>query len=96
MNISELIKNGASNVMLSVTPADLQEFALEIVRQCRSVPAEKENDESYLSRKETLARLRCSDASLWRWQKEGVLVPVKVGAMSLYRLSDVRRLLKEI
>ena len=55
----------------------------------RPLPA----SEQLLSREETMEKFRISSATIWRWKKCGYLVPVKVGSMDRYRLSDINNLL---
>ena len=49
--------------------------------------------EQRLSREETMEKFKISSATIWRWKKCGYLVPVKVGSMDRYRLSDINALL---
>ncbi len=32
--------------------------------------------------------------TLWRWKKMGYLVPITVGAIDRYRMSDIRRIME--
>ncbi len=94
MNLQSLIDSGA-NINLTVTPADLKEFALTIVNQCRDEFKAKEQPETYHSRKETMRLLNICTTTLWDWGNKGYLVPIKVGAKSLYKHSDIQRILKQ-
>lgn len=49
--------------------------------------------EQLLSREETMEKFKISSATIWRWKKCGYLVPIKVGSMDRYRLSDINALL---
>ena len=51
------------------------------------------DDEVLLSREETMEKFKVSGATIWRWSKKGYLVPVKVGSLTRYRLSDIKALL---
>ena len=51
------------------------------------------SSEQLLSREETMEKFRISSATIWRWKKCGYLVPIKVGSMDRYRLSDINALL---
>ncbi len=95
MNLAQILESGASNISLTVTPADLKEFAVTIFEQCREEYAPKAQDETYHSRKEVKCLLCVSDATLWRWQKNGYLVPTRVGAKVRYKHSDIVRVLNE-
>lgn len=76
------------DLMISVKASDLLE-ELKTERTEPQVP----DDEVLLSREETMEKFRISSATIWRWKKNGYLVPVKVGSMDRYRLSDINALL---
>ena len=92
MNIFNLIESGA-NVAITVTPTDLKEFALNIIEQAQMAKA-KEEPEQYLSTNEASKTLKVSINTLWRWNKEKYLCPIKVGHRSVYRLSEITKLME--
>ena len=62
--------------------------------EMRSMPeAPSPENETYISREETMAKLDVSSATLWRWKKNGYLVPVQLGHMDRYRLSDINNII---
>ena len=92
MSINNLIEQDR-NVQLVVNSADLKELFLEWSKEKDSqIQATKEDQ--YLSPNDTVAILRVSKPTLWRWEKQGFLVPVKIGGKKYYRKSDVDTLLK--
>ena len=50
--------------------------------------------ETYISRKKAMEILGKGSTTLWRWKKLGYLVPVTVGAVDRYRMSDIRRIME--
>ena len=52
------------------------------------------NAETYPSREKVMQMLDVSQATMWRWQKSGYLVPINVGGKRRYRMSDVKRILE--
>lgn len=91
MKIAELIETG-SGVNITVTPLELKEFALTIIDEAKAMKAtEREN---YLTAKETAEKLGVTTNTLWRWQKINYLVPIKVGSKSLYKESDITKLME--
>ena len=48
--------------------------------------------ETYLTVEETAKRLGVDRSTLWRWNKEGYLISIKIGSKVRYKLSDVERL----
>lgn len=94
MNIKELLASGA-NISISVTPADLKEFAVSIINETLAQKNEqKPVEEKYLSPAETASKLKVSKNTLWRWAKDGYLVPVKIGRKSAYKMSKINELIK--
>ncbi len=50
--------------------------------------------ETYVSRAQAMQILGKGSTTLWRWKKLGYLVPVTVGAIDRYRMSDIRRIME--
>ena len=97
MDIKSILEAGA-NVTLSVTPADLREFALAIAKEIMdNAPTVKEErqQEAYLSNDEVAAKLGVSKNTLWRWNRDGYLKPFKVGKKLFYKSSDVESLMQQ-
>ena len=87
------------DVTISVKASDLIEAGRaikeEMLQELNALqPEERVSDnEHLLSREETMKKFSISSATLWRWKKCGYLVPVKVGSMDRYRLSDINSIL---
>lgn len=98
MDLQTIFEAGA-NVTLSVTPADLREFALVVAKEIKdNTPSVKEEpqQEAYLSNDEVAAKLGVSKNTLWRWNRDGYLKASKVGKNLYYRSSDVEALLQQV
>ena len=54
------------------------------------------NTETYPSVAKVAEILDVDKSTLWRWQKQGYLVPIEVGGKRRYRMSDVKRILGEV
>ncbi len=83
-----------------LTKEDLDNFALHIIDGVREVIDEalngdtsKKNDE-LISMDEVLEQLKVSKSTLWRWEKEQYLTPVKLGRKKYYRPSDIQNIKK--
>ena len=50
--------------------------------------------ETYPSREKVMEMLDVSQATLWRWAKNGYLVPLNVGGKRRYKMSDIKRILE--
>lgn len=100
MNIQEIIKSGASNICVTVSLSDLREFFQGCISDRLAeieVEAQRQIEkEEYLSPKEAAEKLGVSASTLWRWSREQYLVPVKVGRKSLYKQSDINKLLEGV
>lgn len=48
----------------------------------------------YMTKDQVLAKLNVAPSTLWRWQKRGYLVPVKVGGENRYRSTDIDKILE--
>lgn len=51
--------------------------------------------EVYLSRTKTALMLGVTLSTLWRWDKENYLKPVRVGSKVLYRESDIQKVINQ-
>lgn len=88
MHIEELLLLG-SKVAITVTPADLKEFALLLIDETLAARNQETDPETYLTPDDVAIELGVSKNTLWRWDKIDYLSPVKVGRKSLYRKSDI-------
>lgn len=92
MNISELLNTGTA-VNLTMSVADLKEFAMNIVDEVRRLDAAKPKEDRRLSLRETAELLSVSENTLWRWEKIGYLVPAaRVGHKPIYLQSQIDKL----
>ena len=87
MNITEISSN--SQIRLVLNKADLKELFLEWKEE--SELNRKKETETLLTPDEVASKYRISKVTLWRWAKDGLLKPVKMGRKSFYRQSDIER-----
>ena len=88
MKISEIvIQNVPLQVVVNV--ADLKELFLDWKEE--SELNRKKETETLLTPDEVASKYRISKVTLWRWAKDGLLKPVKMGRKSFYRQSDIER-----
>lgn len=98
VNIIELATQ-CPDITISIKASDLLEagriFKEEILDELKANQDERPapSSDQLLSREETMEKFRISSATIWRWKKCGYLVPIKVGSMDRYRLSDINALL---
>lgn len=81
--------NGSQTLMI-VSQHDLEVAVQNVVDKLLE---QRENKpETYLTAEETAKRLNVDRSTLWRWNKEGYLLTIKIGSKVRYKLSDVERL----
>ena len=91
MNIQGLLEAGV-NVSVTVSVADLKEFALYLLDEGKELGKAKKEPEQWLTPKEAAEMLGVSGNTLWRWNNTGYLRHTKVGRKPLYKLSDINKL----
>ena len=82
------------NIIVSITPEQLNEFATQILHGARDIYEKKEVLEKYVSRNCAAKQLDKDLSSLHRWAKSGYLVPVSWGGRRMYRQSDIDKIMK--
>lgn len=92
--IEQLMSQGNYNVSIPVTPKDLHEFATSVAKSVLANYQPKEKEEELLTVDEAMAMLKVSRTSCWRWERQGILRPVKIGRFVRYRKSDVTNLIE--
>jgi predicted DNA-binding transcriptional regulator AlpA len=100
MNIEILQQNPelAKDITLQVKGSDLLSFANELARQTAKqtearIQAQNKPDQ-LLTRSEVSEKLTVTLPTLWRWEKTGVLIPIRIGSKVRYRLSDVEKAIR--
>lgn len=91
MNIKELMQSGA-NVSITVTPADLREFAMEIIEEAKEMAKAVKRPEEYMTPDKVMKICGVSNNTLWRWNRDKYLCTVKLGRKNFYRKSDIEKL----
>lgn len=92
MNIINLLDAGM-NVNITITPADLKEFALLIIAQVKEEQQQEQQSEEYMMPDEVAKLFGITRNSLWRWDRLNYLKPVRCGRRLHYKRSEVLALL---
>lgn len=87
----------APGTIVAVPVGDLIEANKRLVEKTvadleRSVAEKRET--VYLTREQVIAKLNIVPSTLWRWNKRGYLVPIKVGGENRYRSTDIDKILE--
>ena len=84
------------NITVNLNAADLKEVINGIVAKERTRAQEEQRrkgEHAAISRQEAARRLGVTTNTLHRWAKSGYLIPVKVGAKTLYKAADIEEIL---
>lgn len=93
--INELMDLG-NNITVAIKLEDLVEFHREVLADVKKeleAQVVEEREERYLSIKQVCELLSIDASTLWRWRKQGYLVPVSIGGKRRYRLSEIKKIL---
>jgi len=93
MSIDEIF-NSKSNITVSISVNDLNEFFEQRLADMLNIKAVQEVAPEYKSAKETCAELNVDLSTLWRWQRSGYLVPSRVGRRRMYKATDLQSILE--
>lgn len=88
MRIQDILATGAP-LQLVVDAMDLKELFLNWQEEMVQKPQKEESP--LLTPAEVTEKYRVSKVTLWRWDKMGLLTPIKMGRKSFYRQSDIER-----
>ena len=94
-NIVELAKQ-CPDVIISLKVGELIEVVDYCVNKTRKDLEQQitdANTETYPTPKQVAEILNVDVSTLWRWRKQGYLVPIGVGGKRKYRMSDVKQIL---
>ena len=87
-----------TGLTLSISLEDLSTFANRLIEATKEellptmVSAAKE---TLLTKKEVMEKFDVCHTTLWNWQRNRYLIPVKIGRKIHYRQADVERLILE-
>lgn len=96
MNLQEIINSGA-NVVLNVTPEQLNDFANTIVNSTlNSIKANEDNEANVklITRKQAADLLGVAYGTLVNWDKSGYLNSIEVGRKRMYKETEVLERIK--
>lgn len=97
LNLSE-IAEAFPTMQVTISVGDLLKANKELVTETVKALEQKLTDaaaETYPSADKVAEMLSVSKPTLWRWEKSGYLIPVRIGGKVRYKMSDVKRILGE-
>lgn len=96
-NLVELAKE-CPGLQVTITLGELIEANRLLIAETKRELEQEIADskaETYVSREKAMEILGKGSTTLWRWEKMGYLVPITVGAINRYRMSDIRRIMED-
>lgn len=93
MDIENLIKENPS-INITVNAGDLLAFGQIIATQTANSILEK-HDEKVYSREEVMEKFQICSATLWRWNRLGLIQSKKIGRRQFYSESEIKQLMNE-
>ena len=76
-----------ATTLIVVSPADLKEFALEVVNEVLNAAPKQER---LYTPTEFAEKMHVDRSTLWRWCKVGILKPTRMGGKVFYKESDLK------
>lgn len=95
-DLFNILSEGKAHVRVEMDAADLKAFSDELIRRAKDElgsMVEAARKERMLSKTEVKELFGVCDATLWHWDKKGILKPVKTGNKVLYPEHEVRKAL---
>lgn len=97
-NIFNSLSESSDGVYVVVKACDLKEAFADFVNKVRETEDERrsyDDEIATVSRGEASRIFNRSYSTLLRWERQGYLVPVKVGMTSFYKMSDIKAVLNK-
>lgn len=96
----ETLAKAFPGMTITITLEDLlksQEIMMRRVREEERREMQREAGllDDLIPKAEVQKKLCINPSTLWRWEKDGYLKPVKIGTKAYYRVSSVERILSE-
>ena len=85
------------NLTLSIKAGELVEaidYCINKTRRELEQQITDANTETYPSPDQVAKIFDVDKSTLWRWRKQGYLVPIEIGGKRRYKMSDIKRILE--
>ncbi len=97
-NLRESEMNEKDFSLYLMKKEDLKEVFCELIKGLLDgvEKPRKEEEDTFLSTYQAMQMLGRSRPTLWRWEKDGYLVPVRQSGKPRYSLKDINKVLKSV
>ena len=93
MNLHTLLSEHPQ-VSITVSGKDLAEFARTVADEAAEAVLQRQDEKLY-TRQEVIELLGVSSATLWRWDRTGILKAKRIGNKVFYTANDLKEITKE-
>jgi len=93
MDITNIIEKHPE-ISVTVTADDLKEFGQSVAEQAAAAILDKQEDRLF-TREEVIRQLKVSSATLWRWNRLGILPAKKIGNKVFYSENTIKAFVQE-
>ena len=93
-DLFSILSDGKAHIKVEMNAADLKAFSDELIQRAKDelgTMVEAARKERMLSKSEVKDLFGVCDATLWHWDKKGILKPVKTGNNILYPEYELRK-----
>lgn len=88
--IVSALQRGNNVIKIELSLDDLHSFADHLVEKTiNKAKEELNNEDALLTKKEVMDTLGISDTTIWHWNKNHYLHPIKIGRKVMYKKSDI-------
>lgn len=96
MNLYDLLQDNSSlNVTINAGQlVEVIDYCVNKTRKDLEQQITDANTETYPSPDQVAKILDVDKSTLWRWKKQGYLIPIEIGGKRRYRMSDVKKILE--
>ena len=83
---------GKFDGLVNLSDEELVEFVREIRKRFEGKPIPQKE---YLTNKQLCELLNVCRSTLWRWEKEGVVKPIRIRGRVMFARSDIDKMMKK-
>ena len=84
--------NIQGSILYLITEEKMDELLKKAINQAKAETSEPKPEERLLTREEAAKMLSVDVSTLWRWEKEGHLLPSRIGKRIYYKYSEIQRI----
>lgn len=93
MDLLSILENGNACVTIQINAKELKDFATHLIEETVELLSTRSSagQDEYLSKAEVMKLFGVCPTTLWLWDKNNYLKPVRAGRKVMYRKADILR-----